>query len=339
MAINIFHQAGADESIGYACKQIMDHNTTNQDLEKPSSPYDTPAYWNRTHFEIYGDPTTRLHQVFPATSPQIALGLSNSIILQWIASADVGIVGYSIYKYATEFGKYDRISGNTALGALTFTDNDPHFGEWYMIRAIKQEQTGSGIYLNPSQGIFIRNTITVVPIKLNSFAVSKQGKFAFLQWTTEIETNSAGFTIERSADAMNWNEIGFENTKTVNGNSSHALQYDFTDIQPLQKYNYYRLKLLSDNNRFTFSETKKLIFNTADQFVIAPNPVHDWLMIKNNASNNIYPVQLFNSIGKLVYENNDPVERIDMRPYCAGIYLVRIIVSNDIVYNFTVIRK
>jgi hypothetical protein len=157
MGINIFHQPGVGETVGYACKQIMDHNNANNILEKPAQQYDTPDWWNRTHFAYHGDPTIRLFQVLPPSNLQQQSTTNNSLHLTWNKSKDF-IVGYHVYSSNTEFGKYTRIT-NTILLDTFYTQNSFVPGTWYMIRAVKEQKTGSGIFLNPSQGIFIETSI------------------------------------------------------------------------------------------------------------------------------------------------------------------------------------
>lgn len=161
MAINIFHQPGAGESMGAACKQIMDHTISNQKLEKPVQEYDTPAFWNRTQFALYGDPTLRLHQVYPASNPVISCA-GNAAVVSWSPSLDSRIIGYHVYKSDSEFGIFQKISGQIPLTTTTFSDSAYVKGCWYMIRALVMQETGCGFFINPSQGVFIEGDIDLL---------------------------------------------------------------------------------------------------------------------------------------------------------------------------------
>ncbi|MFT3979962.1 MAG: fibronectin type III domain-containing protein [Ferruginibacter sp.] len=234
MAINIFHQAGLAEPVGLVCRQIMDHNLVNQKLEKPSSPYDTPAFWNRTHFELYGDPSVRLHQVAPASNLQLSAAGANAVQLQWQASSDQDIVGYHVYHSATEFGKYERINPSI-ITSTGFTVNNAVPDEWLMVRAVKQDTTGAGIVLNPSQGIFIKNTVTVLPVHIYSFEAVKKNKQALLRWKASVSGESL-FSIERSSNTIDWANIGTLHSRNSNND------YSWTDEKPLSGNNFYRIK-------------------------------------------------------------------------------------------------
>ena len=159
MAINIFHQSGIGDPAGLACKQIMDHNLINQKLEKPEQPYDTPDFWNRMHFAFHGDPSIRFFQVYPPSDPLMTVN-GQQISLQWQPSPDIRVAGYHIYKSSNEFGIYNRITANPVT-ETEFIIPGYQTGDWYMIRAIVFQETGSGVFINPSQGIFIQGTISL----------------------------------------------------------------------------------------------------------------------------------------------------------------------------------
>lgn len=150
-AINTFHQPAMGETMGWSCKRIMDHNLTNNLLEKQQQSYDTSEFWNRTHFQYHGDPTLRLFQVKPASNLQASV-LGSEITLTWNASTETGIIGYHVYKSSTEFGIYSKLT-SAPISVLNYTDSSYNTSDWYMVKAIKLQTTGSGTYLNPSIGI------------------------------------------------------------------------------------------------------------------------------------------------------------------------------------------
>ncbi len=157
--INIFHQACNGQTIGIAMKDIINHNSTNQYLEKPPQQYDTQDWWNRTHFEIWGDPTLNLFQVKPITN--LALNeVSGNAVLTWDASLDTNIIGYTVYESNDEFGIFNRIISNPIL-ANTFTIPNYQFGNWYMVKVVKKIESGCGQFLHPSLGISVEADLTL----------------------------------------------------------------------------------------------------------------------------------------------------------------------------------
>ena len=100
----------------------------------------------------------------------------------------------------------------------------------------------------------ILNTIgpcVPLPIELVSFNGENKKDYNHLTWVTATELNNSHFIIERSIDAIYWNEI-----KIVegNGNSSTPLYYEFSDyFFDKDVINYYRLKQVDYNEDFTYS--------------------------------------------------------------------------------------
>jgi hypothetical protein len=158
-SIGLFHQACNGQSIGQALLHTMNHNTTNQHLEKPQQQYDTEAWWNRTHFEIWGDPTISLYQVKPISDLSLT-NVSGNPVLQWSPSSDIGVLGYHIYESTTELGIYQRIS-SSIVATTSFTIPNYNPNHWYMVKAIKLMESGCGKFLQASIGKSIQEDLSL----------------------------------------------------------------------------------------------------------------------------------------------------------------------------------
>ena len=158
-SIGLFHQACNGQSIGQALLHTMNHNTTNQHLEKPQQQYDTEAWWNRTHFEIWGDPTISLYQVKPVNNLTLT-NVSGNPVLEWTPSSDTAVLGYHIYESNTELGVYQRIS-SAPITASNFTIPNYNPNHWYMVKAIKIVETGCGKLLQASIGKSIQADVNL----------------------------------------------------------------------------------------------------------------------------------------------------------------------------------
>jgi hypothetical protein len=93
---------------------------------------------------------------------------------------------------------------------------------------------------------------TPAPIELISFKGKKNGEENTLEWITATETNNDYFTLERSSDAIHFENITFVEGA---GNSNSLLSYYYTDpfIKKDQVY-YYRLKQTDFDHQFSYSE-------------------------------------------------------------------------------------
>lgn len=118
--------------------------------------------YNRAiHSGLMGDPSLRLHTVFPP-SGLTAQGVSNNtqVQLDWNASPDTDIMSYWVYRIDNGCPiVIDTVTAPT----LTYTDTNPlnpGGNNRYMVRAVKADTALSGGYQNPSQGIFVDIALT-----------------------------------------------------------------------------------------------------------------------------------------------------------------------------------
>ena len=93
---------------------------------------------------------------------------------------------------------------------------------------------------------------TVLPIELIYFDATcdKEG-YVDLNWSTASELNNDYYTIERSRDA-----VSFEQVKEVDaaGNSGNILAYNEKDESPILGTSYYRLKQTDLDGSFSYSK-------------------------------------------------------------------------------------
>jgi uncharacterized repeat protein (TIGR03803 family) len=109
----------------------------------------------------------------------------------------------------------------------------------------------------------------VLPISIISFTGKKDGAVNKLEWKASC-TNAADFTIERSADGLNFTSIGI--IKATQQDCTNP--FYFTDENPVNK-SYYRLQISENNIPVKYSSTV-LLSRDSDIFSIMkfiPNPV------------------------------------------------------------------
>ncbi|HMF73408.1 MAG TPA: FG-GAP-like repeat-containing protein, partial [Flavitalea sp.] len=121
----------------------------------------------------------------------------------------------------------------------------------------------------------LRNTTThlLLPLTLLSFSGRIAGTDALLNWTTDHETNTIAFDVERS---LNGSHFSLEGTVSSN-NITGIQQYTFTDAG-ITTINapalYYRLKQRDIDGRFTYSPVIKLsLANKTSMVQLYPNVV------------------------------------------------------------------
>jgi hypothetical protein len=113
---------------------------------------------------------------------------------------------------------------------------------------------------------------TPLPIKLLSFEANVNDDKVDLKWVTETEVNNDFFTIEKSIDGNNWEEVSIVSGA---GNSNQMMEYFDSDYKLIKGISYYRLKQTDFDGVYTYSNMVpvKYVKNSADAGVsLFPNP-------------------------------------------------------------------
>jgi trimeric autotransporter adhesin len=120
-----------------------------------------------------------------------------------------------------------------------------------------------------AQDIATTSTSTGTPMLLLSFTGSSQGTVANLQWTTENETNSKWFVIERSGSTGGFDSIGV----MFGINNGQETNYSFTDEYMLNGSDIYRLREVDMNGVTRYSIVVTLSsMQIKSSMEVYPNP-------------------------------------------------------------------
>lgn len=112
------------------------------------------------------------------------------------------------------------------------------------ITAIAYETvTGTG-----NTSVFSGSSPIILPIHLISFKGRVNDGKSYLTWTTAQESNNSHFDVERSTNGSTYTSIASVTARTALYN-----EYNFTDNGPLAAVNYYRLKQVDRDGKFTYS--------------------------------------------------------------------------------------
>jgi hypothetical protein len=167
-----------------------------------------------------------------------------------------------------------------------------------------------------------------LPIELLSFNAVAVNDHVDLTWVTASEINNDYFTVERSADAHNFQAVL---NKDGAGNSSGILHYADADYNPLSGISYYRLRQTDFNGSHSYSQLVPVHFIQNEL-----NSVQTWVNASENITvqlqsreRDVYRVELFDSQGKLILSQTMPVQKgvnnalIPNSGLAAGVYLLR----------------
>ncbi|MBS1495927.1 MAG: alpha/beta fold hydrolase [Bacteroidetes bacterium] len=140
----------------------------------------------------------------------------------------------------------------------------------------------------------------ILPLHLLNFTATQIASQVKLHWLTTNEVNTSNFVIEHSANAITWQPIG--NVASANTNSA---DYNFTDQNPVNGYNYYRLKMLDKDGAFTYSAVQAIYFDDVIQaFTLSPNPAVSMVVIHFAQPVNNAVITLMDAQGRKLSEKN-----------------------------------
>ncbi len=116
------------------------------------------------------------------------------------------------------------------------------------------DQNTGALVATPVSGLSARSLreydLSIVPVELTSFIANVAGSSVVLNWTTATEVNNQGFEIEKSADGISFNNIGFV---PGFGTTTEPKSYSYTDQSIKSCTYYYRLKQIDFDGSFTYS--------------------------------------------------------------------------------------
>ncbi len=141
------------------------------------------------------------------------------------------------------------------------------------------------------------NTTSPLPIELTTLTALAQKRDILLHWETATERDNAYFAIERATDGNTFREIG--QTPSL-GNSRAPQTYNFTDPTPAKGINYYRLRQVDTDGRYSYSPVVTAIMDGS--FVrLSPTAATDLLRLTaTEPSEETRTWQIFDTGGRLL---------------------------------------
>ena len=177
-----------------------------------------------------------------------------------------------------------------------------------------------------------------LPVELLSFdASAKENNTVLLEWQTASELNNDFFTILRSRNGQDWQEV---NKIDGAGNSSSLLGYSEIDNNPYDGISYYRLKQTDFDGQFEYFKIRSVNIQQLVnlQIEIYPNPATNQIIIKGS-SNELEKIVFYNTLGQNVTSlinqviTNENQLVIDISKLNTGMYYAKTKTTANMVYK------
>ncbi len=307
---------------------------------------------------IYGDLTTNrltssydslMYRVFNTKYPSPGSPPGTTRII-WKLEGSVSGLVLNPGNYWVEFQTHAKDNGSHFAPPATIVDSRGS-EDWNG----KQHNIGTNTWADlvdagnpPSAPDYIQDLpfevvyTNLLPVKFKSFDGVMQNGQSLLKWTTTNEVNNKGFDVERSADGQVFSPIGF----VAGQNQAGDNDYTFTDVKPLTGVNYYRLKQIDNDGKFSYSSIIQLK-NDISEFVwnVYPNPIvnEGWMQIQLPKAARV-AVQVVSSNGSLISQIDKGTLQtgsysipLNLDKAAKGTYIIKLMVDTK-TYNKTVVK-
>jgi len=167
---------------------------------------------------------------------------------------------------------------------------------------------------------------STLPLTLVQFTGKADKGLAHLQWKTTQEQNTASFQVEYSTDGSSFRTVG---NVTAAGNSATESNYSFTHPQTVAGINFYRLKMVDRDAKYSYSPAVKVqVSSKTDVLVMYPNPItgdHFTIEPAGNSSN-LITYTIYNNAGISIKEGTitQPSQKILVDKLPRGNYFIRL---------------
>ncbi len=182
------------------------------------------------------------------------------------------------------------------------------------------------------------NSSTLPDQLLNFTATNERNLYIALAWQTGMEENIDHFEVQRSTDASNFETI--LSVKAV-GNSNITESYSATDSKPVRGINFYRLKQVDSDGRFTYSQVVTVKFGTGIAPLIYPNPVSS-VFTAVPGSELIREIVIYNVEGRAVQfaigNSTEEEMKVNISLLPKGVYFLKVKTDSQI-YQYKIVRE
>jgi hypothetical protein len=134
-----------------------------------------------------------------------------------------------------------------------------------------------------------------LPIALSTFQARSEEGGILITWKVSSELNNDYMAIEKSRDGLQFQEIGRVKGR---GTATSAFTYSFVDAHPLSSINYYRLKQVDTDGKFTYSKTITANSDGFIQLYVYPNPVSERIFVTGTEEMINAGLYLYNALGQ-----------------------------------------
>ncbi|MAT39940.1 MAG: hypothetical protein CL946_10090 [Ectothiorhodospiraceae bacterium] len=220
---------------------------------------DLGATWSAPQ-RVADAPDTTANQFHPS----ISVSPSGAVIVTWYDGRDHAQNEQMHYYTAVSFNGGTSFSPNVRVseassnmhsdvqGSFGIGDYDRALSTAHYAIPIWSDGRGNDGDLNVYAAFVPLESI--IPVELSAFTAHVSGNIVTLRWTTETETNNAGFEVQPSPDGEAFSTAAF-----IKGRGTTVLRNDYSYQDEIDDVTFYRLKQIDFDGSFEFSPTVRSV--------------------------------------------------------------------------------
>ncbi len=200
----------------------------------------------------------------------------------------------------------------------------------YLVVNADNDQPEQYLFNNALYKYVFINRSEIVPVHLLSFTGQAQGKGVELSWKVTNEINFSHYGVEYSDNSRSFVQIGSVDAK---GTVTSVSIYNFFHSSPVPGKNYYRLKMVDKDGKFSYSNTVVIQFGADAVVKVYPNPFTSFLNISvSSLVNTKNTVKVLDLQGRVIMQQtfNGGNTTVDVSKLAAGTYMVQVNGSVDL---------
>jgi hypothetical protein len=172
-----------------------------------------------------------------------------------------------------------------------------------------------------------------LPVELITFNGYRKNNTIQLNWITSSEQNNHYFTLKKSGNNFNYNDLANVNGA---GTVSTPQHYSYTDYKPLPGLNYYKLYQTDFDGTTVEKATLAVRFDPDNNDIVILPDINRQNILIQLADNTEEPMNviLYDATGRQLLSKNfsgSNVYRLDTSLLSRGIYLIRIQLNESII--------
>jgi len=254
--------------------------------------------FNIADIDKSGASSTNYIDQVTVTATKSSVAVTNPTLSKLVSTSNVVTISGNVATANTTNGQGGSANSSSTDQSGTVVVN---FGTTQLDQIKIHYQNNNAANNNPSEQFILVGavgfqSVSTLPLILTSFNGIFKNNTVQLNWTTALEENTDKFIVEKGTNGIDWQPL---TTVKASGNSIINTEYNTTDPNAAA-VNYYRLKTVDIDGKYTYSQTIQIRSNgdVKAGIKLYPNPATSATTLSIMTDNKLSAhIKLYNQFG------------------------------------------